>query len=99
MLAISGQQLLSDGAVSAIASPLANFFVAGNTADRGGVRVATKDADGDALADLAVGSGEGSPANVRVYLGVNFTSGGEPSVFQDLAVFGGGVLGDGVFVG
>jgi parallel beta-helix repeat protein len=99
MLAISGLQLLSDGAVSAIASPLANFFVAGNTSDRGGVRVATKDADGDNRADLAVGSGEGSPANVRVYLGVNFTSGGEPSVFQDLSVFGGSVLAGGVFVG
>jgi hypothetical protein len=30
---------------------------------------------------------------------VNVTSGGEPSVFQDLDIFGGGVLADGVFVG
>jgi hypothetical protein len=85
--------------VAAIADPLANFFVAGNAADRGGVRVATKNADGDNRADLVVGSGEGSPANARVYLGKNFASNAEPALFQDLAVFGGAVLSDGVFVG
>ncbi len=79
--------------------PVANFFVAGNANDRGGVRLAAKNADGDAKADLAVGSGEGSPANVRVYLGKNFTGGGEPSAFQDISVFGGVALTDGVFVG
>jgi hypothetical protein len=57
------------------------------------------DADSDIFADLVVGSGETSPANVRVYLGVNFTTGGEPSIFQDLGVFGGAVLSGGVFVG
>jgi hypothetical protein len=99
LLVVSGQQLLSTGAIAAINSPLANFFVAGNISDRGGVRVAAKDADGDNRADLAVGSGEGSPAAVRVYLGVNFTTGGEPTAFQDLSVFGGAVLPGGVFVG
>jgi hypothetical protein len=99
LLAISGLDLLTAGPVAAIADPLANFFVAGNAADRGGVRVATKNADGDNRADLVVGSGEGSPANARVYLGKNFASNAEPALFQDLAVFGGAVLSDGVFVG
>jgi hypothetical protein len=46
-----------------------------------------------------VGSGAGSPAKVRVYLGKNFAGGGEPATFQDLSVFGGGALPGGVFVG
>ncbi len=94
--------MVSTGNVSgAQANPIANFFVAGNNADRGGVRVAAVNADGDNRADVAVGSGEGSPANVRSYLGKNFasTSTAEPSTFQDLTVFGGGILNGGVFVG
>lgn len=50
-------------------------------------------------ADLAVGSGEGSPANVRVYRGLNFVTNAEPGTFQDLSVFGGAVLTEGVYVG
>ena len=50
-------------------------------------------------ADLVVGSGEGSPAKVRVYLGSNFTGTGEPGTFQDINVFGGAALADGVYVG
>jgi hypothetical protein len=61
--------------------------------------VASTDADGDNLADVVVGSGEGSPASVRVYLGKNFAGAGEPAAFQDIAVFGGAALADGVFVG
>jgi len=97
---ILGGQSVSGGNVAvAQASPIANFFVAGNSADRGGVRVAAVDADADGRADLATGSGEGSPAKVRIYLGKNFTGSGEPGTFQDIAVFGGAVLADGVFVG
>ena len=81
------------------ANPVANFFVAGNDRGRGGVRVATTDADGDGRADLAAGSGEGSPAGVRVYLGSAFTTPSEPGTFQDLSVFGGAELPGGVFVG
>ena len=99
VFALSGARLSGGDVSGAYANPVANFFVAGNVADRGGVRVASKDADGDSRADLAVGSGEGSAANVRVYLGKNFTGAGEPSVFQDIAVFGGAVLPGGVFVG
>jgi uncharacterized delta-60 repeat protein len=99
LLAISGQQLLVAGPAAAILTPLANFFVAGNADDRGGVRVGFLDADGDNRADLAVGSGEGSPANVRAYLGKDFTATGEPATVQDITVFGGATLTDGVFVG
>jgi hypothetical protein len=61
--------------------------------------VTTKSADGDNRADLVTGSGEGSPARVRVYLGKNFTGTGEPATVQTLTVFGGVILTDGVFVG
>lgn len=81
------------------ASPVANFFVAGNASDRGGVRIAAVDVDGDGKADLAAGSGPRSVGNVRVYLGRNFTSNGEPTIFQDLNPFASTVLGEGVFVG
>ena len=99
VLGISGHALLTSGAVAAIAGPLTNFFVAGDTTDRGGVRVATTDADGDNKAELAVGSGEGSPSRVRVYYGKNFGATGEPAGFQDLDPFAGAVLADGVYVG
>jgi hypothetical protein len=41
----------------------------------------------------------GRPAKARVYLGTNVTGAGEPTAFQDLTLFGGAVLTDGVFVG
>ena len=69
------------------ANPVANYFVGGDTADRGGVTVA---AVGVATrAGVAVGSGAGNAARVRVYMGTDFTSAAEPTAFQDLAVFGG----------
>jgi hypothetical protein len=96
---LSGELVSANNVAGAQAAPIANFFVGGNSSDRGGVRLATKNADGDAKAEVVAGSGEGSPAKVRVYLGVNFTSTAEPGTFQDLSVFGGGVLSGGVFVG
>ncbi|MFO0802276.1 MAG: FG-GAP-like repeat-containing protein [Gemmataceae bacterium] len=95
---LSGQ-LLTTGSPNLFTQPIANFFVAGNDKDRGGVRLAVTDADDDAKADLVVGSGAGSPARVRVYRGVNFSGTGEPATFQDLTPFGTGTLADGVFVG
>jgi hypothetical protein len=50
-------------------------------------------------ANATVGSGAGRPARVRLYLGKDFTTGGEPAAFQDLDVLGGAVLADGVYVG
>jgi hypothetical protein len=70
-----------------------------NSADRGVGRLAEKDADGDYKADVVAGSGEGSPASVRVKLGKYLTGAAKPGTFQDLSVFGGGVLPGGVFVG
>jgi len=98
VLIVSGRALLEAGPTAALAAPLSNFFVAGSDADRGGVRVAAKDADGDGVADLVIGSGEGQPSRVRVYLGLNFAGPGEPSAFQEFNPFI-GTLVDGVFVG
>src|SRR5262249_11982565 len=44
---LSGVLVAANNVAGAQATPVANFFVAGNTSDRGGVRVAAKDADGD----------------------------------------------------
>ena len=95
---LGGAKLAAGDVAGAQAAPVGNFFVAGNSNDRGGVRLAVKDADGDAKADVIAGSGEGSPSKVRVYLGKNFSGAGEPSIFQDLDPFG-ATLPGGVFVG
>ena len=96
---LSGALVSANNVAGAQATPVANFFVAGNSTDRGGVRLATTNADGDNKADVVAGSGEGSAARARVYLGANVTGGGEPAVFQDINLFGGGNLPGGVFVG
>jgi hypothetical protein len=96
---LSGATIAGGDVAGAQSAPIANFFVAGNSSDRGGVRVAAVNADGDSKADVAAGSGEGSPARVRVYFGKDVAGGGEPATFQYLSPFGGAVLADGVFVG
>ena len=73
--------------------------MAGNPADRGGVRVAAENLDGDGRGDLIVGSGEGTAARCGRTAAINFTSTNEPTMFQDLAVLGGATLPGGVFVG
>jgi hypothetical protein len=97
VFALSGARLAANDVAGAQAVPIANFFVAGDTNDRGGVRVTTKDADGDNKAEVMAGSGESRPSRVRVYPGKNF-AGGEPAAFQDLDSFA-VVLAAGVFVG
>jgi hypothetical protein len=99
VLILSGALVSAGDLAGAQASPIANFFVAGNEADRGGVRVATKDADADGRADVVAGSGEGARSNVRVYPGQTFPAPGEPGGFQDIDPFGGQTLPGGVFVG
>ncbi|MBX9628392.1 MAG: FG-GAP-like repeat-containing protein, partial [Gemmataceae bacterium] len=99
VFALSGKLVSAGDVIGAQAAPVSNFFVANNSADRGGVRVGAADADGDGRADLLAGSGAGSPARVRVYLGRNVTSAAEPGTVQDLAPFGGAALTDGVYVG
>ena len=80
-----------------------NFFVRSDfDTYRAGIRVTARDIDGDAIADLVVGSGDGFPAEVGYYLGTRlttFTSGFQaPDGLVDTG-FGGGVLTNGVFVG
>src|SRR5205814_3502406 len=97
VLILDGRTLANKDIFGAYASPVANFFF-GNGSDRGGVRVATVDADGDGKADVAVGSGENLRTVVRVYFGRSINNQGEPVAFQDLDPYG-TVLSTGVFVG
>ncbi len=96
---LSGAVVSAGNVSGAQAAPAANFFVANNSTDRGGVRVAAADADGDGRADVYAGSGERAVGRVRVYLGKNFAGGGEPAAFQDVEVSGGATLTNGVYVG
>jgi hypothetical protein len=75
---------------------LANFF-GGNEANRGGIRVAVKDLDGDAKADLVVGAGAGAGSRVTAYLGANIAANGTPAAQLDFDAFPN--FSGGVFVG
>jgi len=96
---LDGVKIAAGDVSGAQALPIANFFVGGDTATRGGVRLAHANLDNDNRGDLVVSSGEDLAAKVRAYRGVNFTGTGEPTTFQDITLFGGGVLAGGVFVG
>ena len=98
MFILSGARLAANDVAGAQAAPVANFFVATDTNDRGGVRVTAKDADSDNKAEIVAGSGEGRPSRVRVYRGTAFGGASEPTTFQDLDPFG-ATLAGGVFVG
>ena len=89
VLAFDGKSLLTNTQVN-----LANFF-GGNVDSRGGIRVAVKDLDGDAQADLVVGSGAAAGSRVTGYLGKNITASGTPPAqfdFDTIAGFNGGVF-------
>ncbi|HUR55413.1 MAG TPA: Ig-like domain repeat protein, partial [Gemmataceae bacterium] len=96
---LSGARVVANDVAGAQETPLVNFFVAGNSADRGGVRVAAKDGDGDNRADIVTGSGERTLDQVRVYYAANFPGASEPSNFQSIIPFGIDNLPGGVFVG
>jgi hypothetical protein len=96
--AVPGAKVAAGDVGGAQASPAANFFLAGDEASRGGVRVAVKDLDGDHKAELVAASGEGQPSRVRVYRGSDFPSAGEPAAMQEFDPFG-AVVPDGVYVG
>lgn len=90
--ALSGASLLTTGAKN----PVANFFT-GNIDDRGGVRVAVKDLDGDGNADLLTGAGADAGSHVTAYLGRTVPADGPPDLLFQFDAFSG--FTDGVFVG
>ncbi len=63
VMSVSGQALVRTGPAAALAAPLANAFV-GDAGQRGGVRVAVKDAAGDGRAEVVAGSGSGGQLQV-----------------------------------
>jgi hypothetical protein len=89
VFALSGQDLLGG-----TQTQLANFF-AGDTASRGGIRLAVKNLDGDARADLVTGAGEGAGSRVTAYAGSTIPVNGTPPelfAFNAFADFTGGVF-------
>jgi len=76
---------------------LANFF-AGGPDPRGGVRLVLRDIDSDGKADLIAGSGDGEAAKLRVYKSKTVLARSDKSD-QELDLFDGTVLANGVFVG
>lgn len=84
-----GAELLNN-----VQNRIADFF-AGDTSSRGGIRLAVKNLDGDASADLVVGAGTGAGSRVTGYLGTAIRAGGTPPAafqFDALAGFTGGVF-------
>ncbi len=74
-------------------------FIAGSTTG-GGIRVVARDIDGDQLADLVTGSGEGQLTSMQVYLGTALlSSSSNPATAQDPIDPFGTILPAGVFVG
>jgi hypothetical protein len=64
--------------------------------NRGGLRVAAKNLDGDNFADLVVGDGSGAGSHVTAYAGKDFHGGSAPAAFGFDAFPG---YAGGVFVG
>jgi hypothetical protein len=86
----NGQQLLTN-----VQTRTADFF-AGDTNNRGGIRVATKNLDGDGRADIVVGAGTGAGTRVTAYFGRNLAATGTPTESLGFDAFTGLA---GVFVG
>jgi large repetitive protein len=89
--AFDGAMLLKSG--GATLTTVSNFF-AGDTEDRGGIRIAVKDLDGDNRADLVVGSGTDDGSTVTAYLAPNlgFAFPPEAFTFEAFDDFVGGVF-------
>ena len=93
VLVLSGKTLMNGGAEEAIRSPVANFF-GGDSGNRGGIRVAVKNLDGDPYADLLTGSGQSGGSRVTGYLGMELAVGGlsDAMNFDAFTGFSGGVF-------
>ena len=90
VMALDGQSL-AKGDTSRV---VFNFF-AGNTENRGGIRIAVKNLDGDNQADLVVGDGEGAGSHVTSYPGRVLVTGVTPAPifsFDEIPGFTGGVF-------
>jgi hypothetical protein len=94
VLALSGKDLSGGDLTNPKA--LANLF-AGDPNNRGGVRLAAKDLDGDDRTDLVVGSGDGGGTRVTAFSGKNLMKGGE--VEKEFEFDAGDDGAHGVFVG
>ncbi|HJZ58747.1 MAG TPA: VCBS repeat-containing protein, partial [Gemmataceae bacterium] len=93
VLTLSGRDLVNG--LGNGAKVLTNFF-GGDPANRGGIRVAVKDLDSDARADLVVGAGTGGGSRVTAYAGKDFAGSDAPELFGFDAFPG---FTGGVFVG
>ncbi len=91
VFALSGQGLLGGAQTQ-----LANFF-GGDVNNRGGIRIAVKNLDGDNRADLVVGAGPGGLAQVTAYAGKTIPTDGTPTAQFSFDAFPG--FSGGVFVG
>jgi hypothetical protein len=92
VLALSGKGLVTGDQQLQLAS-----FFGGDPDSRGGIRVAVKNLDGDARADLVVGAGEGAGSRVTTYAGKSIGPAGAPPELQSFDAFPG--FAGGVFVG
>ena len=96
MVVFSGADLIA-GRVPGFGAALLADFAVGGQSPAALVSVAAVNADGDANADLAVGSGAGEPSLVKIYRGRDVSGTAEPAS-TPLDPFGAVTL-DGVFVG
>jgi len=93
VLIVNGESLLTQGVVAAVNAPVASYF-AGDPNNRGGIRVAVKNLDGDRFADVVAGAGQSGGSGIASYLGKNLTTGNtaEDFGFSALPGFSGGVF-------
>ncbi|QEL17919.1 proprotein convertase P-domain-containing protein [Limnoglobus roseus] len=93
VLAVDGKNLITNNSGSPV--NIVNAFVR-NNGDRGGIRIATKNLDGDRFADLVVGDGEDLGSTITAYKGSTLVSGAFNALYET-EVFPG--VNGGVFVG
>jgi len=102
--AVSGKALLGLGSLTSLdlvpttGLQLNNFF-AGSADTRGGVRLTTRDLDGDNLADLVAASGDNQASSILVFRGSKLLNNATPVADQTIDPYASQVLTNGVFVG
>jgi hypothetical protein len=83
--------------VDEIPAAQTNNFFAGDSTNRGGIRLTAKPLDTDSRADLIAGAGENAGAQVTVYNGTSLAAAADPT--KDLDFLGFENFAGGVFVG